>query len=98
DSHYAHLSDDGKRRIGATIRATNAATVADAIRAYGDVGADEVLLVPMVPALEQVHRAIELWPEIRALAIPEQGKADPVGILEVQDRTGRDRDDTRVRD
>ena len=62
DSHYAHLSDDGKRRIGATIRATNAATVADAIRAYGDVGADEVLLVPMVPALDQVDRAIELLP------------------------------------
>jgi alkanesulfonate monooxygenase SsuD/methylene tetrahydromethanopterin reductase-like flavin-dependent oxidoreductase (luciferase family) len=62
DSHYAHLSDEGKRRIGATIRTTTAAAIIDALRAYADVGADEVLLVPMVPTLDQVDRAIELLP------------------------------------
>ena len=62
DSHYAHLSPEGKQRIGATIRATDAATVAAALRAFADIGADEVQLVPMMPALDQVDRAIELLP------------------------------------
>ena len=62
ESHYAHLSPEGKQRIGATIRAIDAATVSDALRAFADIGADEVQLVPMMPALDQVDRAIDLLP------------------------------------
>jgi alkanesulfonate monooxygenase SsuD/methylene tetrahydromethanopterin reductase-like flavin-dependent oxidoreductase (luciferase family) len=62
DSHYAYLSADGKQRIGATIKATSAAAVSAALRAYADIGADEVQLVPMMPTLEQVDRAIDLLP------------------------------------
>jgi hypothetical protein len=36
--------------------------VAAALRAFADIGADEVQLVPMMPALDQVDRAIELLP------------------------------------
>jgi alkanesulfonate monooxygenase SsuD/methylene tetrahydromethanopterin reductase-like flavin-dependent oxidoreductase (luciferase family) len=60
DSHYAHLSPEGKQRIGATIRATSGSAVSAALRAFEDVGADEVLLVPMMPSLDQVDRAAEL--------------------------------------
>ena len=62
NSHYAHLSDEGKQRIGATIQTTTAAAVSAALRAFADVGADEVLLVPMMPSLDQVDRVIELLP------------------------------------
>ena len=62
NSHYAHLSDEGKQRIGATIQTTTAAAVSAALRAFADVGADEVLLVPMMPALDQVDRVVELLP------------------------------------
>jgi alkanesulfonate monooxygenase SsuD/methylene tetrahydromethanopterin reductase-like flavin-dependent oxidoreductase (luciferase family) len=62
DSHYAHLSDEGKQRIGATIQTTTAPAVAAALRAFADVGADEVLLVPMMPVLDQVDRVIEVLP------------------------------------
>jgi alkanesulfonate monooxygenase SsuD/methylene tetrahydromethanopterin reductase-like flavin-dependent oxidoreductase (luciferase family) len=60
DSHYAHLSSEGRQRIGATIQATDVQAVAGALRRFEDVGADEVLLVPMVPALDQVDRALDL--------------------------------------
>jgi alkanesulfonate monooxygenase SsuD/methylene tetrahydromethanopterin reductase-like flavin-dependent oxidoreductase (luciferase family) len=62
DSHYAHLSAEGKQRIGTTIRATTSDAVSAAFRAFADVGADEVLLVPMIPSLDQVDRAAELIP------------------------------------
>jgi hypothetical protein len=62
DSHYAHLSPEGKQRIGATIQATTAHAVSGALRAFADVGADEVLLVPMMPSLDQVDRAADLLP------------------------------------
>jgi len=62
NSHYAHLSEEGKRRIGATIQTTSAAAVSAALRAFADVGADEVLLVPMMPAIDQVDRVVELLP------------------------------------
>jgi alkanesulfonate monooxygenase SsuD/methylene tetrahydromethanopterin reductase-like flavin-dependent oxidoreductase (luciferase family) len=62
NSHYAHLSDEGRQRIGATIQTTTASAVSAALRAFADVGADEVLLVPMMPALDQVDRVVELLP------------------------------------
>ena len=62
NSHYAHLSDEGRQRIGATIQTTTAAAVRAALRAFADVGADEVLFVPMMPALDQVDRVVELLP------------------------------------
>ena len=62
NSHYAHLSDEGRQRIGSTIRATTAAAVADALRAYAAIGTDEVLLVPMMPDVDQVDRVVELLP------------------------------------
>ena len=62
DSHYAHLSAEGRQRIGATIQTTSAASVTAALRAFADVGADEVLLVPMMPAIDQVDRVVELLP------------------------------------
>ena len=45
-----------------TIQTTTAAAVSAALRAFADVGADEVLLVPMMPALDQVDRVVELLP------------------------------------
>jgi alkanesulfonate monooxygenase SsuD/methylene tetrahydromethanopterin reductase-like flavin-dependent oxidoreductase (luciferase family) len=62
NSHYAHLSDEGKQRIGAAIQTTSAASVSAALRAFADVGADEVLLVPMMPTADQVDRVVELLP------------------------------------
>jgi hypothetical protein len=56
------LSDEGKQRIGAAIQTTSAASVSAALRAFADVGADEVLLVPMMPTADQVDRVVELLP------------------------------------
>lgn len=60
NTHYGYLSADGRAAIGARIVTVGAAAVTAAMRAFGDIGADEVQLVPMYPALEQLERAGEL--------------------------------------
>lgn len=60
DTHYGYLSPDGRAAIGARIGTVGTAAVGAALRAYDDIGADEVQLVPMFPSLEQVERASEL--------------------------------------
>ena len=60
DTHYGHLSVEGKQRIGSAIRLTDDEAVGEAIDGFASIGADEVLLVPMIPALDQVKRLADV--------------------------------------
>ena len=59
-THYGYLSPEGRSAIGDRIVTAGEAAVQQALRAFSDIGADEVQLVPMFPALEQVERACAL--------------------------------------
>jgi alkanesulfonate monooxygenase SsuD/methylene tetrahydromethanopterin reductase-like flavin-dependent oxidoreductase (luciferase family) len=59
-THYHHLSPEGREKLGAVIRLTDATSIREALKAFGDTGADEVVLVPMVPSIDQVERLGEL--------------------------------------
>jgi alkanesulfonate monooxygenase SsuD/methylene tetrahydromethanopterin reductase-like flavin-dependent oxidoreductase (luciferase family) len=61
-THYHHLGADGQAKIGAAITATSAAALRDVLRRCEDLGADEVVPVPMIPSLDQVDRLAELAP------------------------------------
>jgi alkanesulfonate monooxygenase SsuD/methylene tetrahydromethanopterin reductase-like flavin-dependent oxidoreductase (luciferase family) len=55
-THYRHLSPEGQERIGAAIHLTDEDAVRRAIKGFESIGADEVLLVPIIPSLDQVER------------------------------------------
>ncbi len=54
--HYAHLSEEGRRRIGRAISATSEARMRELFRELVDAGATEVVPIPVIARLEQVHR------------------------------------------
>jgi alkanesulfonate monooxygenase SsuD/methylene tetrahydromethanopterin reductase-like flavin-dependent oxidoreductase (luciferase family) len=56
ETHYGYLSPDGRKRIGNTIQLTHEAALLSAIKAFESIGADEVLLVPIIPSLDQLER------------------------------------------
>lgn len=56
DTHYGHLSGDGRARIGAAIVTDDERRVRDALDRFASIGADETLLIPMMPDLDQVTR------------------------------------------
>jgi alkanesulfonate monooxygenase SsuD/methylene tetrahydromethanopterin reductase-like flavin-dependent oxidoreductase (luciferase family) len=60
DTHYAHLTAEGKARIGDAIRLTSDDAVRQSLKQFESIGADEVLLVPTIPSLDQVHRLADL--------------------------------------
>jgi alkanesulfonate monooxygenase SsuD/methylene tetrahydromethanopterin reductase-like flavin-dependent oxidoreductase (luciferase family) len=59
-THYRHLSPEGRQRIGDTIQLTDETAVRSTIKALESIGADEVLLVPIIPSLDQLERLGDL--------------------------------------
>jgi alkanesulfonate monooxygenase SsuD/methylene tetrahydromethanopterin reductase-like flavin-dependent oxidoreductase (luciferase family) len=58
--HYHHLGPEGQAKIGAAITTVGEAVLRDVLRRLEDLGADEVVPVPMVPELAQVDRLADL--------------------------------------
>ncbi len=56
NSHYAHLSSEGRARIGSVIRGVGDREIKTCLREFQDIGASEVILVPMIPDPDQVER------------------------------------------
>ncbi len=59
-SHYAHLGPEGQAKIAANMDTISERAVRDVLHALEDLGADEVVPVPMIPELAQVDRLAEL--------------------------------------
>jgi alkanesulfonate monooxygenase SsuD/methylene tetrahydromethanopterin reductase-like flavin-dependent oxidoreductase (luciferase family) len=60
ESHYAHLGPDGQAKIAANMDTISEQRVREVLRALEDLGADEVVPVPMIPELAQVDRLADL--------------------------------------
>jgi alkanesulfonate monooxygenase SsuD/methylene tetrahydromethanopterin reductase-like flavin-dependent oxidoreductase (luciferase family) len=58
--HYHHLSPDGLARIDAAIGAPGDDAARRAAKVYSDIGYDELVFVPMIPTVDQVHRLLDL--------------------------------------
>jgi alkanesulfonate monooxygenase SsuD/methylene tetrahydromethanopterin reductase-like flavin-dependent oxidoreductase (luciferase family) len=59
NSHYAHLSAEGRARIGGVIRGVGDREIRTCIREFEGIGASEVILVPMIPDPGQVDRVVD---------------------------------------
>ncbi len=60
ERHYHHLGAEGQAKIGAAITTVSEAALRGVLRRLEDLGADEVVPVPMVPELAQVDRLADL--------------------------------------
>jgi alkanesulfonate monooxygenase SsuD/methylene tetrahydromethanopterin reductase-like flavin-dependent oxidoreductase (luciferase family) len=58
--HYHHLGPEGQAKIGAAITTVGERVVRDVLRRLEDLGADEVVPVPMVAEASQVDRLADL--------------------------------------
>jgi hypothetical protein len=58
--HYEHLSSEGLARIDAAIGPAGEDAARRAAKVYSDIGYDELVFVPMIPAVDQVHRLLDL--------------------------------------
>jgi alkanesulfonate monooxygenase SsuD/methylene tetrahydromethanopterin reductase-like flavin-dependent oxidoreductase (luciferase family) len=58
--HYHHLGPEGQAKIGAAITTVSDQALRDVLSRLADLGADEVVPVPMVPELAQVDRLADL--------------------------------------
>jgi alkanesulfonate monooxygenase SsuD/methylene tetrahydromethanopterin reductase-like flavin-dependent oxidoreductase (luciferase family) len=56
NSHYAYLSPEGRARIGAVIRTVGNDQITSCIREFEQIGASELIFVPMIPESTQVER------------------------------------------
>jgi alkanesulfonate monooxygenase SsuD/methylene tetrahydromethanopterin reductase-like flavin-dependent oxidoreductase (luciferase family) len=56
NSHYAYLSADGRARIGGAIRTVGDAHIKSCLREFEQIGASELVFVPMIPEPDQVQR------------------------------------------
>ncbi len=58
--HYEHLSAEGRSRISAAIGSAGDDAARRAAKVYSDIGYDELVFVPMIPKVDQVHRLLDL--------------------------------------
>jgi alkanesulfonate monooxygenase SsuD/methylene tetrahydromethanopterin reductase-like flavin-dependent oxidoreductase (luciferase family) len=58
--HYEHLSTEGLSRIDAAIGPAGDDAALRAAKVYSGIGYDELVFVPMIPEVEQVHRLLDL--------------------------------------
>jgi alkanesulfonate monooxygenase SsuD/methylene tetrahydromethanopterin reductase-like flavin-dependent oxidoreductase (luciferase family) len=59
-SHYHHLSPEGLARISQAIGAPGEGAARRAAKVYADIGYDELVFVPMIANVNQVHRLFDL--------------------------------------
>jgi alkanesulfonate monooxygenase SsuD/methylene tetrahydromethanopterin reductase-like flavin-dependent oxidoreductase (luciferase family) len=60
EKHYAQLSPEGRSRIAAAIGSPGEDAARRAAKVYSDIGYDELVFVPMMPSIDQVHRLFDL--------------------------------------
>lgn len=60
DTHYEHLTPEGRARIGAAIGEPGDDAARRAAKRYADIGFDELVFVPMIPTIDQVQRLLDL--------------------------------------
>jgi alkanesulfonate monooxygenase SsuD/methylene tetrahydromethanopterin reductase-like flavin-dependent oxidoreductase (luciferase family) len=58
--HYEHLSPEGLSRIDAAIGPAGDDAARRAAKVYSGIGYDELVFVPMISEVEQVHRLLDL--------------------------------------
>jgi alkanesulfonate monooxygenase SsuD/methylene tetrahydromethanopterin reductase-like flavin-dependent oxidoreductase (luciferase family) len=58
--HYEHLTADGLARIDEAIGPAGDDAARRAAQTYEDIGFDELVFVPMIPTIDQVHRLMDL--------------------------------------
>jgi alkanesulfonate monooxygenase SsuD/methylene tetrahydromethanopterin reductase-like flavin-dependent oxidoreductase (luciferase family) len=60
EKHYEHLSSEGRSRIDSAIGQAGDEAARRAAKVYSDSGYDELVFVPMIPTVDQVHRLLDL--------------------------------------